>query len=333
MHHHNTPAPTPPHPHTHQHTQRAAALQAATYSDRLLCLQLALHDATRHLTTTTTWTPPTLYPPSLTSPTTPTRISPLHAAQGPLLSALGSLLRTWEGLLALQDQLAEEEAQLFKTKTTDIRTEDEEDEAAFQTAFPDVSGAFADLARLDEDVDGSGLNAAAETTTSLLGGLATQQQGEVGSKPNGGEGDGGIHAAQKAEGSSVAAKELLQGGALLLDVVQTYTSTMLPHALPQYTLPQHTLPQHTRINNKNQVHMQYNALSSDNTEDTRLTNFDRRYALGQRALTALQYVVPGVVDAGALEGHLLFCSRRAAHVGAPLPPRAADAQGSGVFLE
>lgn len=271
--------------------QRDGAVQAAAYGDRLDTLQVALHDAVRALSHATALT---------ATGSTVTR------AHHHVLDVLGSFVAAWEALVALQEKLEEvgccmlcicyilfcytcvslnvltndvnslqEEQQLFKSKTTEILTEDQEDEQAFQQAFPDTSAAFADLATLHEDLDGSR------------------------------DGNAQPPAVTPGQGSSTAARSLLQGP-LLLDIVNTYGQTFSTWALPCTKAAPPDGPA---------------------WEDAALKDFDRRYALGQRALAALDYVADGEVDRAAMDGHLLHCSRTAAVVGAPLPPRALDAHG------
>ena len=112
--------------------------------------------------------------------------------------------------------------------------------------------------------------------------------------------------ASRAQGASQAAHSLLRGP-LLHDVVNIYNRTFCRWALPCDS------PTYEE--------------GHDAWERVALTDFDRRYALGQRALAALDFVAGGAVDAAAAEGHLLHCSRTAATVGGPLPPRAMDARG------
>ena len=137
----------------------------------------------------------------------------LHAAvrsaliQGPTSEAAAQteqlfrrLLTAWEDIKSAEEQRAAEEAEMFKTKTRKIASEEEEDEQSYKQRFPDHFSAFADVAELD-DMPHLGDDSA-----------ALQQAAADEAEPG----------MTDAQASSNAAHQLLHGD-ILVDVVSLHT--------------------------------------------------------------------------------------------------------------
>ena len=136
----------------------------------------------------------------------------LHAAvrsalvQGPAGEAAAQseqlfrrLLTAWEDVKSAEEQRAAEEAEMFKTKTRKIASEEEVDELSYKQSFPDHLSAFADVAQLEDMPD--------------LGDDSPMLQQAAAEEAESGVTD--------AQASSNAAQQLLHGD-ILVDVVSLH---------------------------------------------------------------------------------------------------------------
>eukprot|EP00887_Chlorella_sp_A99_P000601 scaffold17.g601.t1 len=75
--------------------------------------------------------------------------------RGQVASSSAEFVRAWEDIKAEEERRAAEDAELFKTKarSTEIATEEQEDEEDYQRQFPDRHATFADLAGTEGPAD------------------------------------------------------------------------------------------------------------------------------------------------------------------------------------
>ncbi|KAL0049173.1 hypothetical protein WJX82_008148 [Trebouxia sp. C0006] len=109
------------------------------------------------------------------------------------------LLTAWEEVKSAEEQRAAEEAEMFKTKTRKIASEEEVDELSYKQSFPDHFSAFADVAQLEDMPD--------------LGDDSSMLQQAAAEEAESGVTD--------AQASSIAAQQLLHGD-ILVDVVSLH---------------------------------------------------------------------------------------------------------------
>ncbi|KAL0028971.1 hypothetical protein WJX77_009058 [Trebouxia sp. C0004] len=109
------------------------------------------------------------------------------------------LLTAWEDVKSAEEQRAAEEAEMFKTKTRKIASEEEVDELSYKQSFPDHFSAFADVAQLEDMPD--------------LGDDSLMLQHAAAEETESGVTD--------AQASSNAAQQLLHGD-ILVDVVSLH---------------------------------------------------------------------------------------------------------------
>ena len=205
----------------------------------------------------------------------------------------------WEDVKAEEQRRAAEEAEVFKqkTRTTDIASEEQEDEEDYQRAFPDRFAGFADLAPEEQPDTLAGDSEAAAANAATAAAAAAGVAG----------GPGGEEGEEQLQGAAALSARDLVLGEVLQDLVAVHASSFAADT---------------------------SGSSAPNSSGSSgaAADFLRSYELGVQLLRAAGLVLPAALDTATGSGHLYAACCRFRQL-AQAPASIAAAAATGVDIQ